>query len=71
MKRGAALETARADMASMNPDRARRLLRDDRFGPPTTRSPTSQLELPVEGTLRLHKAPVFVRTSLYNPLARL
>ena len=48
VKRGAALETARADMASMNPDRARRLLRDDRYGPPT--ADMSQLELPVEGT---------------------
>ena len=48
VKRGAALETARADMAAMAPDRARRLLRDDQYGPPI--ADMSQLELPVEGT---------------------
>ena len=48
VKRGTALETARADMAAMAPDRARRLLRDDQYGPPI--ADMSQLELPVEGT---------------------
>ena len=48
VKRGAALETARADMSAMAPDRARRLLRDDQYGPPI--ADMSQLELPVEGT---------------------
>ena len=67
MKRGAALETARADMASMNPDRARRLLRDDRYGPPTANMSQLLCACRRHLNMRLDKALLFPR-SLYNPL---